>query len=269
MDAETMIVTEQTYINLLRSEVVPALGCTEPIAVALAVARAREALPGKCTRVSVATSANIYKNGMGVGIPGTGQTGLTIAAALGAIEGRSADSLELLKHVNAEVVAKARQLVAEGAVDIHIQEGSPKLYVRATLHDKEGNVATCTIQDKHSSIAEVTLNGKSLLAVGDGTVDDSECHAAPSDGSAARAITVAGIFDFADKVPIEKIAFILESEKLNRKIAQEGLLGNYGLEVGRKINTTGSKSNQAEMQNIVVKMKDELEQIKEQVLNAL
>lgn len=235
MDAETIIVTEQTYINLLRSEVVPALGCTEPIAVALAVARAREALPGKCVRVSVATSANIYKNGMGVGIPGTGQTGLTIAAALGAIEGRSADSLELLKHVNAEVVARARLLVAEGAIDIHIQEGSPKLYVRATLHDKEGNVATCTIQDKHSSIAEVTLNGKSLLAGGDGTVDDSECHAAPSDGSAARAITVTGIFDFADKVPIEKIAFILESEKLNRKIAQEGLSGNYGLEVGRKI----------------------------------
>ena len=125
-------VAPQVYIDLLRSEVVPALGCTEPIAVALAVARAREALQSSPCRVSVGTSANIFKNGMGVGIPGTGQTGLIIAAALGAVEGNSQDSLELLKHVNNESVRRAEALIARAGP---AGDGSQALVVRSIGED--------------------------------------------------------------------------------------------------------------------------------------
>ena len=223
-------VAPQVYIDLLRSEVVPALGCTEPIAVALAVARAREALQSSPCRVSVGTSANIFKNGMGVGIPGTGQTGLIIAAALGAVEGNSQDSLELLKHVNNESVRRAEALIARGSVEVHVAENVAKLYVRASVEDEAGHCATCTIADMHSNIVEVTLDGQVLHCA------QGQC---PEQGTAphadARSITVAGIYDFITQVPLEQIEFILESERLNRAIAEEGLAGNYGLEVGRKL----------------------------------
>ena len=145
--------TDKIYIGLLRREVVPALGCTEPIAVSLAVARAREALGAPVSQVFVGVSANIYKNGMGVGIPGTGSTGLNLAAALGAVTGNSSDSLELLKGVNAESVAKARALLAGGRVSVGVTPDVEKLFVEAEVQDETGNRACCVIRSQHSHIA--------------------------------------------------------------------------------------------------------------------
>jgi L-cysteine desulfidase len=103
--------SNSTFINLLKAEVVPALGCTEPIAVALAVAKARETLGEKPSSIKLLLSANIFKNGMGVGIPGTGMIGLHIAAALGAIYGKSADCLELLTGITDSVVDESKTIV--------------------------------------------------------------------------------------------------------------------------------------------------------------
>ncbi len=220
------------HISLLQAEVVPALGCTEPIAVALAVAKARETLEAPIEDVDVKTSANIYKNGMGVGIPGTGRTGLVIASALGAVEGDTRDSLELLKHVNDESVARALKLIEADKVRVGVADTSEKLYVFASLRDSEGNTASCTIRNTHSGICEVTKNGKPipLVGFGGGCCDGGQgTEEKKHDG---RDITVASIYDFIQAVPFEEIAFILESERLNRSISEEGLSGNWGLNVG-------------------------------------
>ena len=117
-------------IDLINREVVPAIGCTEPIAVALCTARAAETLGGEPEKITVRLSANILKNAMGVGIPGTGMIGLPIAVALGALVGRSEYQLEVLRDVTPEAVARARDYLAADAVSVALKEGiSETLYV--------------------------------------------------------------------------------------------------------------------------------------------
>lgn len=221
------------HISLLRAEVVPALGCTEPIAVALAVARAREELEAPVFSVEVGISANIYKNGMGVGIPGTGRTGLVIASALGAVEGDTRDCLELLKHVDQAAVERALSLMETGRVSVRIAETTEKLYVLARVQDEEKNWASCKIQSTHSGICEVIKNGRVVPLDGyaGGCCDGGQRYAAEKtyDG---RDVTVESIFRFIQEVDFPQIEFILESERLNRAISQEGLEGNWGLNVG-------------------------------------
>ena len=145
---------DQLPIALLKQEVLPACGCTEPIAVALAVAYARELLDAPVARIEVKTSANIYKNGMGVGIPGTGRTGLVIAAALGAVEGHSRDELNLLKDVNDTSVTRALALMEAGKVQVSVAEGVEKLFVLATVFTEDGaHSASCTISGSHTHVA--------------------------------------------------------------------------------------------------------------------
>ena len=120
----------EQILALIKREVVPAIGCTEPIAVALCVAKAAETLGQTPESVSVRLSANILKNAMGVGIPGTGMTGLPIAVALGALAGRSEYGLEVLRDVDAQAVARGRRYLAEGRVGIALKKDAcDKLYI--------------------------------------------------------------------------------------------------------------------------------------------
>lgn len=227
--------SDRIYIGLLRREVVPALGCTEPIAVSLAVARAREALAAPVAQVFVGVSANIYKNGMGVGIPGTGSTGLNLAAALGAVTGHSSDSLELLKGVNAESVEKAKALLASGSVSVGVTPDIEKLFVEAEVQDAAGNRACCVIRSQHSHIARVTLNDQVIYS--DEPAPEAQDGGVPpivKVDDACR-ITVRSIYEFITTVDVEEIEFILESEYLNRRISEEGLVRKYGLQVGRQM----------------------------------
>ena len=129
-------------IDLINREVVPAIGCTEPIAVALCTARAAETLGGEPEKITVRLSANILKNAMGVGIPGTGMIGLPIAVALGALVGRSEYQLEVLRDVTPEAVARARDYLAADAVSVALKEGiSETLYVE--VHCTAGRRRTC------------------------------------------------------------------------------------------------------------------------------
>ena len=228
--------SDKLPIALLKSEVVPALGCTEPIAVALAVAYARELLDANVVRVDVKTSANIYKNGMGVGIPGTGRTGLIIAAALGAVEGKASDELELLKNVDDAAVQRALDLMGHDAVKVSVAEGVEKLFVLATVYDAEEHFASCTISGSHTHVASLMKNGYETLERGCGATqaNNAACNATPSalDG---KAITIAQIYEFATTVAFDDIKFILEAERLNRRIAEEGLAKEYGLCVGKRL----------------------------------
>jgi len=245
---------ESRIIDLIHAEVKPALGCTEPIAVALAVAKAVEIIMDNCPcgaswrqtaalKIDVEVSANILKNGMGVGIPGTGMVGLPIAAALGAVCGESARGLEVLHKLDDASVARARALVAEHLVSIRVAHSDRLLYVKATVTAEGLAPATATvdphayaiIEDDHDRIVETSFADRILMS--------SESGAAAADHSAdAYDLTVKEIYDFVCTVADEDIAFILEDRTLNLALAREGLRGDYGLRVGKAI-----RENQAEV----------------------
>lgn len=223
----------QAYIDLLKAEVVPALGCTEPIAVALAVAKAREVLGEMPEKLELLLSANIYKNGMGVGIPGAGATGLPIAAALGAVFGKSSNCLEVLKGVNDEAVRKAKAFVKEDRVSVGVKKDSEKLYIEVICYGTNGNSSKAIITTKHSNISRIEHNSEIIVFSEEINVNDNE-----NTGSVSKVdipLSVHGIFEFATKVSYDEIKFIHKTVEYNYAIAQEGLSKNYGLMVGKKI----------------------------------
>ncbi len=223
----------QAYIDLLKAEVVPALGCTEPIAVALAVAKACEVLCEEPQQVELLLSPNIFKNGMGVGIPGTSTTGLPIAAALGAVYGKSTDCLEVLKGVDNEAVDKAKAFVKEGKVSIGVKKDSEKLYIEAICYGANGNTSKAIITTKHSNISQIELNNEVIESGSEIKVGENE-----NTGSASKVViplSVNSIFSFATTVPYSQIKFIHKTVEYNYAIAQEGLSKDYGLMVGKKL----------------------------------
>lgn len=233
-------------IELIRKEVKPALGCTEPIAVALAAAKAVEILEersnvsmrnDKDLRIDVQVSANILKNGMGVGIPGTGMVGLFIAAALGAVCGKSSYGLEVLQDFDEVSINKAKELVSKKYVRINLAETNKKLYIKAIVESAQipGHQATAVIEDDHDNIAEIWYDNSLLASSHRETAEE------PQKCTLDYGLTVKEIFDFAQSVPYEDIEFVLESRSLNLTLAEEGLRGKYGLRVGWAISLESSK----------------------------
>lgn len=233
-------------IKLIRKEVKPALGCTEPIAVALAAAKAVEILEersnvsmrnDKDLRIDVQVSANILKNGMGVGIPGTGMVGLFIAAALGAVCGKSSYGLEVLQDFDEVSINKAKELVSKKHVRINLAETNKKLYIKAMVESAQipGHQATAVIEDDHDNIAEIWYDNSLLASSHRETAEE------PQKCTLDYGLTVKEIFDFAQSVPYEDIEFVLESRSLNLTLAEEGLRGKYGLRVGWAISLESSK----------------------------
>ena len=233
-------------IELIRKEVKPALGCTEPIAVALAAAKAVEILEersnvsmrnDKDLRIDVQVSANILKNGMGVGIPGTGMVGLFIAAALGAVCGKSSYGLEVLQDFDEVSINKAKELVSKKYVRINLAETNKKLYIKAMVESAQipGHQATAVIEDDHDNIAEIWYDNSLLASSHRETAEE------PQKCTLDYGLTVKEIFDFAQSVPYEDIEFVLESRSLNLTLAEEGLRGKYGLRVGWAISLESSK----------------------------
>ncbi len=237
-------------IELIHKEVKPALGCTEPIAVALAVTKAVDIISENCShcgdcplwrqtadfRITVEVSGNILKNGMGVGIPGTGMVGLPIAAALGAVCGDPALGLEVLHGVSDSAVARAKELVEAKRVTISVADIDRLLYVKATVsmgHGLEASAevnphAYAVIEDDHDKIVETSFADRILMS--------SESGAAVKDRTTLDyKLTVREIYDFARTVDYEDIQFILDDRTLNLALAKEGLDGDYGLRVGKAI----------------------------------
>ena len=240
-----MTTRQAEIIELIKKEVKPALGCTEPIAVALAVAKAMEIMEEhtQCPadwrysneyRLKIDVSGNILKNGMGVGIPGTGMVGLHIASALGAVCGKSSYGLEVLNDLDEESIAKAKEMVEKQRVCVGIAETPLKLYVKATVICGEVE-AYAVIENDHDNIAETGLGEKVLTS--------SRKEEACSDQKTTLdyKLTVKEIFEFATSVAYEDISFILESRTLNLALAEEGLKGTYGLMVGQAISAAANR----------------------------
>ena len=120
--------------NLIQSEITPAIGCTEPIAVALCVAKAKEIIGSIPEKIDVLLSKNIIKNAMGVGIPGTGMVGLPIAIALGALIGKSENKLQLLKDVQPRDVEKGKKYISENRINIYLKENCPNNLYLSLIH---------------------------------------------------------------------------------------------------------------------------------------
>ncbi len=243
-----MTAREAEIIELIRKEVKPALGCTEPIAVALAVAKAMEIMEDKCGvreqdwrmsdgySLKVEVSGNILKNGMGVGIPGTGMVGLHIAAALGAVCGKSEYGLEVLNDLDDESIARAKVMVEEKTVNICLAETDRKLYVKASVYSADSHCSSVVIQDNHDSIVETCFDGDILSSV-----RNEEGPCGDQKTTLDYKLTVKDILDFATNVAYGDIKFILESRTLNLALANEGLKGKYGLKVGYAINLEDNK----------------------------
>lgn len=221
----------QQIIALVKREVIPAVGCTEPIAVALAVASSQSLLNGYPSRIHVALSPNMLKNAMGVGIPGTSMTGLPIAIALGAICGDSKANLEVLAQVTPDDVAKGKSLVDNNAISISLApEGCDILYIEATVTDDSGHTATTVISGSHTNIVRQELDGKVL------TLNDSGNGGAEVKSSAsAPKLTMAQVWEFAMESPLDELKFILESRRINKLAAERSFTGRYGHEVGRTL----------------------------------
>lgn len=217
----------EQIIALVKREVVPAVGCTEPIAVALCVAKAAETLGSLPEKINVNLSANILKNAMGVGIPGTGMIGLPIAIALGAICGKSEYQLEVLKDVCPDFVAKGKKFIAEERINIQLKSGiTEKLYIEV-LATADGHSSKAVISGGHSNFVLIEKDGQELFS--------QQAESATDSTEESNWLTLRKVYDFATTAPIEEIEFISEARRLNEAAANQSLQGCYGHELGKTL----------------------------------
>ncbi len=229
--------TRERILALIHKEVVPAIGCTEPMAVALCTARAVEQLGCRPEKIEALLSANILKNAMGVGIPGTGMTGLPIAIALGALIGRSEYSLEVLRDLSPESLEEGKRFIGEGRIDIDLKKGlSEKLYIEIVVSAGDRQ-ATAVIAKGHTN----------FIFVENGRMDDATLkRLLPADTDREEddgdiALNFKLVYDFATSAPLDDIRFILETRDYNMRAAREAIKGNYGHNLGKTIDRPLSK----------------------------
>ncbi|AYV36646.1 UPF0597 protein [Aeromonas veronii] len=221
----------QQYLQIIQQVVKPALGCTEPIAAAYAAAVAARQLGCEPGRLEVAVSDNLYKNSMGVYVPGTGKIGLAIAAAAGAIGGNADAGLEVLAAIQPEQVDRAQQMIDAGKVQVSRTAAPEFIFCRVTVYgtdDKgEEHSAEVTLCGGHTRIVEQRRDGEVTF-----TADQSQGGATGSICDGVD-ISIAAIYEFATQVEFEQIRFILKASELNGKLSAEGMNNPYGLEIGR------------------------------------
>ena len=217
-------------IALMNREIVPAIGCTEPIAVALCVAKATETLGCRPERIEARLSANVLKNAMGVGIPGTGMTGLPIAMALGAIVGRSEYELEVLKDADAKAVEEGKKMIEEHRIDVDLKYNiTEKLYIEIEV--SAGGASTLAIiSGGHSRFVHVSRCGETLFSLDAPASSEGE---APVAEVKDPELSLKKVWDFAMTAPLEELEFILEAKRLNMNAAQMSLQGDYGHAIGK------------------------------------
>ena len=215
-------------INLINKEVVPAVGCTEPMAVALCAAKAAEVLGCRPQKVRAQLSANILKNAMGVGIPGTGMIGLPIAIALGTLIGKSEYQLEVIKDLTPETLEEGKAFIKEQRITIlrksNIEE---KLYIEVES-STETSKAIVIISCAHTNIVYVEKDGNVLL--------DNRTTRSDTCEQKDISLDLKMVYDFATTAPVGEIDFILKAKDYNLKAAEDSLKGNYGHCLGKTMN---------------------------------
>ncbi|EJW97544.1 inner membrane protein [gut metagenome] len=217
-------------IELVKQEVVPAIGCTEPIAVALCVAKATELLGQRPEHITLQLSANILKNAMGVGIPGTGMIGLPIAVALGAFIGKSEYKLEVLKDSTPQAVEEGRRFIDEKRIDISLKQGiEEKLYIEVCCQ-AAGDEAVAVIAGGHTQFVLLKRNGQVVL-------DKQQLPGTASEVKTDDALdlNLRKVYDFAMTAPLDEIRFILDTARLNKAAAERSFEGDFGHGLGKML----------------------------------
>ena len=216
----------QEILQLLRCEVIPAIGCTEPIAVALCVARATELLGCEPDEIAVYLSKNVYKNALAVGIPNTGMTGLPIAIALGATIGKSEYMLEVLRDATPTAVAYAKEYMLRVPAQIHINYEAPSILYIHTEVRKGNSTAQATIMNEHTNFVDATLSNSPTLSLPDTSASSSDN------------LNLRRVYDFAMEVDTCDITFLREGAEMNTAAAETSFAEQYGHGLGRLLKST-------------------------------
>lgn len=217
------MITKQQMLELLTQDVVPALGCTEPVCVALAAADASKAVGGTISKIQVTVNPNIYKNGMSVGIPCFHKVGLDYAVTLGALLRNPEKKLQLLEDITPAISAQALQLVNENSVTVNIAESERNLYVQCTVTTENG-VGTSIIRDSHTNIVSTTVNGdvlfqKDALSKGNNSqILDS-----------LKEMKISEIRALVESASESELLFMLDGAKMNETLSQFGLTHDIGV----------------------------------------
>ena len=216
------------YLMILKDELVPALGCTEPIAIAYGAAKAREVLGRMPERMEMRCSGNIIKNVKGVTVPNSGGLkGIDVAAVLGVVGGDASKELEVLEGVTEEDVSRTKELVEQGFCRCSLQEGVENLYIVAKVFAGEHS-AEVTIINRHTLITKIVKDDKILY-------EHKISESAQEKGDKSL-LNVRDILSFADTVALEDIEDVIgEQIRKNTAISQEGMIHPYGAQIGRTL----------------------------------
>ena len=221
----------ELYLKTLKKEVVPSEGCTEPIAIAYAASIAAEHLKGEIKEVNIYLSKNVIKNALGVGIPGTGGVGIEIAAALGISIQKSYKKLTILSNFTENELKKAKEIVDKNIINIKQKNTNKALYIEVELLS-ETSKSKVIIEDTHTNVT--------LIECDDEIIMDNNSQVSEDLEEDYKLFKIADIYNFAKEADFDDIKFILESAKMNEKVSEEGLKGDYGLQVGSKIIEKGN-----------------------------
>uniref|UniRef100_UPI0040387687 L-cysteine desulfidase family protein n=1 Tax=Segatella hominis TaxID=2518605 RepID=UPI0040387687 len=216
----------ERIISLVNKEVVPAIGCTEPMAVALCTAKAATTLGRRPDRIEVFLSPNMLKNAMGVGIPGTGMIGLPIAVSLGALIGKPEYELEVLKDLTPATLEQGKRYINDADIDIKLKQGNvDKLYIEVVCR-AGSDMATAIISGSHTHFVFVERNGEVVM-------DNRGGHGGSDEEEDDIQLNFRLVYDFATTAPLDEISFILKTKEYNMKAAEESIKGNYGHCLGK------------------------------------
>ena len=216
----------ERIISLVNKEVVPAIGCTEPMAVALCTAKAATTLGRRPERIEVFLSPNMLKNTMGVGIPGTGMIGLPIAVSLGALIGKPEYELEVLKDLTPATLEQGKRYINDADIDIKLKQGNvDKLYIEVVCR-AGSDMATAIISGSHTHFVYVERNGEVVM-------DNRGGHGGSDEEEDDIQLNFRLVYDFATTAPLDEISFILKTKEYNMKAAEESIKGNYGHCLGK------------------------------------
>lgn len=224
------MLTKNEMLTMLKTEAVPAFGCTEPVCVSLAAADAAKNAGGKVLSIEIEVNPNIFKNGMSVGIPGFDKVGLDYAAALGAMLKNPEKQLQLLQDITDEVKDGANKLVKNGKVKVDIKADEMKLYVKCKVKTDNGESIT-TIRDAHTAIVSRVVNEKEIF------------NAASQSGKAGNPLseklaemTVKEIRELVESFSYEELAFLEEGITMNEEVAQKSIAQPHGVGISSTFN---------------------------------
>ena len=215
----------ERLIKQIKEEMVPALGVTEPAAIALSTAKAYEVIGGEVKKITVLADGGVFKNGFSCAVPGTGEKGNEIAAALGVIAGDSSLGLKVLENIYGQDLQKAKKIIEEDKVEVKAKRGIADIFIDAIVETDKGK-GRAVIKDKHTNIVLVEKNNEVIF--------EKEDKKQASEGKTfdISNLELKDLMDIAENAPYQDIDFVLEAVKVNNELAQEGKKGQ-GMKIGK------------------------------------